>query len=159
MPMENLIKFPTGKPLALLLAVCLAATAGTAAAQEERKTKQTVAMSQQVYEKLSEVQELVEAKDYAGAENILREMRNSDRLSDYERAQIWNLTGYSYYLQERYDDAINAYEQVMRQPDLPEALQLAHQHERLFGQVIERYRLFLHQPVVARHRQQQRFGE
>ncbi|MEJ8569215.1 tetratricopeptide repeat protein [Elongatibacter sediminis] len=121
----DIAKRHTGKYTSLILAGFLLTAAATAVAQEDRKTKQTVAMSQQTYEKLTEVQELVEAKDYAGAENLLREMRGNERLSDYERAQIWNLTGYSYYLQERYSDAINAYEQVLRQPELPEALQLA----------------------------------
>jgi tetratricopeptide (TPR) repeat protein len=112
---------------ALLLAGCLALMlAPMAAAQEkERKTKQTVAMSQQVYEKLTEIQTMVEAKDYAGAQRLITEVRQKKGLSDYELAQIWNLTGYAYYLQERYEDAINAYEQVLRQPDLPEALQLS----------------------------------
>jgi tetratricopeptide (TPR) repeat protein len=46
-------------------------------------------------------------------------------LSDYERAQIWNITAYSYYLQERYGDAIRAYDQLLAQPELPEALLLS----------------------------------
>ena len=95
------------------------------AQQEERKTKQTAAMSQPVYEKLKKIQELVEAKDYSGADAILRDMRSNDKLSPYEKAQVWNLSGYSYYLQEKYKEAINSYEQVMRQEDLPEALMLA----------------------------------
>ncbi len=114
------------KRIAVLFASLSLLTASThlLAQQKERETKQTVAMSQQVYEKLSEVQELVEAKNYAGADAKLREMRANEKLSDYERAQIWNLTGYAAYLQEKYKEAINAYEQVLRQPDLPEALQL-----------------------------------
>jgi len=103
----------------------LAASFGLQAQDEDRKTKQTVAMSQQVYEKLTAVQEQVEAKNYAGAESLLREMRANEKLSDYERAQVWNLSGYSYYLQEKYPEAINAYEQVLRQPELPEALTLS----------------------------------
>jgi len=115
------------KPIAVLFASLSLLTASVPLlAQEpakERETKQTVAMSQAVYEKLTEVQEMVEAKNYAGADGILREMRANEKLSDYERAQIWNLTGYSAYLQEKYKEAIDAYEQVLRQPDLPEALQ------------------------------------
>jgi len=105
--------------------VLLSCCALVLAQDEERKTKQTAAMSQQVYEKLTKIQELVEAEDYKGAESLLRDMRADAKLTPYEKAQIWNLSGYSYYLQEKYKDAINAYEQVMRQPDLPEALLLA----------------------------------
>ncbi|MDZ4729066.1 MAG: tetratricopeptide repeat protein [Xanthomonadales bacterium] len=102
----------------------LAATASLSAQEKERETKQTVAMSQQVYEKLTEIQELVEAKNYAGASGLLREMRANEKLSPYERAQVWNLSGYAAYLQENYQEAINAYEQVLIQPELPEALTL-----------------------------------
>ncbi len=116
----KLIGFATAIVLALSLA-------GHALAQEEkeRKTKETVAMSQQVYEKLTEVQELIEAKDYATAQRQIDELRERRGLSDYERAQVWNITGYSYYLQERLADAIRAYDQVLAQPGLPEALLLS----------------------------------
>ncbi|MDT8319614.1 MAG: tetratricopeptide repeat protein [Xanthomonadales bacterium] len=118
------------KPIAILLSAllgsCVISTAMAAEDEDsDRKTKQTVAMSQQVYEKLTEIQELVEAKDYASAQIAIDELKLRKGLSDYEKAQVWNLSGYSYYLQERYGDAIRAYEQVLAQPDLPEALQLS----------------------------------
>ena len=91
----------------------------------EKKTKETVAMSQAVYEDLTEIQELVEAKDYASAQRLSDKLRTKKSLSPYELAQIWNLSAYSYYLQERYADAIKAYDQVMAQPELPEALMLS----------------------------------
>jgi len=96
-----------------------------AADDSKRETKQTVAMSQAVYEKLTAIQEAVEAQNYTQANALLTELRGAKKLSDYERAQVWNLSGYMYYLQERYPEAISAYEQVLAQPDLPEALQLS----------------------------------
>lgn len=112
--------------IALVFGALLLVTAGTAgAADEEKKTKETVAMSQAVYEDLTEIQELIEAKDYATAQRQIDELRGKKGLSPYELAQIWNITGYSYYLQERYVDAIRAYDQVMAQPELPEALMLS----------------------------------
>lgn len=92
---------------------------------EERETKQTVAMSQKVYEQLMVVQEQVEAKQYAQADTGLKALLAQEKLSPYEVAQIWNLTGYSYYLQERYPEAISAYDKVLAQPELPEALLLS----------------------------------
>jgi tetratricopeptide (TPR) repeat protein len=113
----------------IFAAILLASAAGVALAQEdrekERKTKETVAMSQQVYELLTEIQALVEAKDFATAQRQIDEVKVRKGLSDYERAQVWNLSAYSYYLQERYDEAISAYDQVLAQPDLPEALMLS----------------------------------
>ena len=117
--------------VALMTAILVLGVASTAMAQakaksdKEQKTKETVAMSQQVYEQLMEIQELMEAKDYAKAQVKIDDLRNQKRLSDYERAQIWNISAYSYYLQERLDDAIMAYDQVLAQPDLPEALQFS----------------------------------
>jgi len=112
----------------LLLALALGFAVQAALAQEdqqERKTKQTAAMSQKVYEELTAVQELVEAKNYAEAQGKLTDLQQRPKLTPYEKAQVWNLTGYSYYLQERYEDAIGAYEQVLKQEDLPEALMLS----------------------------------
>jgi tetratricopeptide (TPR) repeat protein len=112
---------------AVLCGVLLAGLSGQAMAQDdqERKTKETVAMSQQVYEKLAEIQELIEGKDYASAQRAIDELKVRKGLSDYERAQIYNINGYSYYLQERYADAIKAYDQVLATPGLPEALLLS----------------------------------
>ena len=81
-------------------------------------------MSQPVYESLVEAQELVEADDFQPALAKLEEMRSGKKkLSPYESAQIWNLQAYTYYLMEDYPKSISAYEMVLQQPELPEALQ------------------------------------
>jgi len=112
--------------VSIMAAALLLGAAGSVTAAEDsgkqRETKETVAMSQAVYEDLTEIQELIEAKDYATAQRKIDDLRGKKGLSPYELAQVWNITGYSYYLQEDYDAAIRAYEQVMAQPDLPEAL-------------------------------------
>ena len=111
---------------ATALLICSAASLWAQDSDEDKsRTKETVAMSQQVYEKLVEIQALIEAKDYATAQRQIDELREQRSLKDYERAQIWNINAYSYYLQERYADAIRAYDQVLAQPDLPEALLLS----------------------------------
>jgi tetratricopeptide (TPR) repeat protein len=116
-----------GKVTPALLAVMLSTTSALVFAQQsgERETKQTVAMSQKVYEQLTEVQTFVEDKQYAAADAGIKALLAQEKLSPYEIAQIWNLTAYSYYLQERYEDAIGAYAKVMQQPELPEALMLS----------------------------------
>ena len=122
-------KFKMKLIIACFLSVCLAGISSHTLAQDKdkgKKTKQTVAMSQKVYEKLTEIQELVEEKNYANAQRLIDDMgKGKSKLSDYERAQIYNLEGYSYYLQERYPEAIKSYEKVLAQPDLPEALVLS----------------------------------
>ena len=110
--------------VAILLAVSLASPVTAQDEKKTRKTKQTVAMSQPVYEALMEIQELVETDQHAAAQAKIKEIQQGKKkLSPYESAQIWNLSGYDYYLQERYPDAIRSYEQVLKQPELPEALQ------------------------------------
>ncbi|MFC1720026.1 tetratricopeptide repeat protein [Pseudomonadota bacterium] len=112
--------------ISIIAAALLLGTAGGVSAAEdsgkERETKETVAMSQAVYEDLTEIQELIEAKDYASGQRKIDELKGKKGLSPYELAQVWNISGYSYYLQENYAAAIKAYDQVMAQPDLPEAL-------------------------------------
>jgi len=82
-------------------------------------------MSQQVYEKLTEVQEYVEVEDYSSAQVRLNDLKANEKMSPYERAQVWNLQGYLYYLQENYKGALDAYEQLLSQPELPEGLVLS----------------------------------
>ena len=108
----------------LLVGVCVALAPAFAqdASSGGEKTKKTVAMSQQVFEKLTEAQQLIEAKQYSKGHAILKDLRGRPKLSVYEAAQIWNLTAYAYYLQERYKDSINAYEQVLKQGEIPEAI-------------------------------------
>ena len=106
------------------LSVMLASTAFSQDDGSERKTKETVAMSQQVYEQLVEVQELVEADSFQLALTKIQEIQQGKKkMSPYETAQIWNLQAYTYYLMEDYKKSIAAYENVLRQPELPEALQ------------------------------------
>jgi len=113
--------------LTILLSVTVVSTAVAQDQKDdgsERKTKETVAMSQQVYESLTEIQALVEAEDFPPALQLIKDLQGGKRkLSPYESAQIWNLQGYTYYLMEDYKSAIGSYQKVLQEPDLPEALQ------------------------------------
>ncbi len=115
-------RLPLLAVFAVILSVLVAIPA-TAQDKKERKTKQTVAMSQPVYEALMEIQAFVEAEDFVNAQASINKLQQKKRLSPYESAQIWNLSGYAFYLQEKYKEAIGAYNKVLQQPDLPEALQ------------------------------------
>ena len=108
----------------IIAALVLATGIGSAWAQEkdEGKTKKTVAMSQDVFEGLQEAQELIETKQYSNGHQSLKKLLGKPKLSPYEKVQIWNLTAYAYYLQERYQDAIKAYEKVPAQTEVPEAI-------------------------------------
>ena len=133
------IRYAIVKPLILrgaLLALTfvitpafIAATIPDAFAQDssgsgkERKTKKTPSMSEKVYKKLTEAQELIEAQNYDQGLAALADLAQQPKLSNYEKAQLYNYFAYTYFTLERYDDAIASYEKVLAQPDLPEALE------------------------------------
>ena len=107
----------------VFLSVLLTSPVAAQDKKKERKTKTTVAMSQPVYEALMEIQEFVEAEDFVNAQTAIKKLQEKKKLSPYESAQIYNLSGYAYYLQENYPEAIRVYYLVLAQPELPEALQ------------------------------------
>jgi tetratricopeptide (TPR) repeat protein len=99
------------------------AATSSKAGKGDPDTKVTVAMSQPVFEKLAQAQDLIDAKQYDAGRAILQGLRDGKKaLSSYEAAQVWNLTAYSFYLQERYPAAIKAYDKVLSQGELPQAL-------------------------------------
>lgn len=118
--------YPNIITLVLCFMVAFSTVITIAYAQDggERKTKKAPAMSEKVYKKLTEAQELIEANKFNEGLAALRDLEKDTHLSDYERAQTYNYFAYTYFTMERYDDAIKAYENVLRQPDLPEALEV-----------------------------------
>lgn len=89
---------------------------------DKRETKKAVAMSEKVYKKLTEAQALIEAKDYTAGLAALKELEQDPKLTPYEKAQTYNYFAYTYFTLERYAEAIQAYQNVLRQPELPEGL-------------------------------------
>jgi len=75
-------------------------------------------MRQRVYEKLSRAQEAVEAQDFEKAYDQLQDVEKIKDLSPNEAAQLYNAFGYTYFNQERYADAADAYEKVLQQEGL-----------------------------------------
>ncbi len=82
-------------------------------------TRETPAMRERVYSRLAEAQACSEMDDLVCAEELLQEVRDMDGLNSYEVAQMWNFYAFIYFGQDNYAEAINAYEMVLAQPDLP----------------------------------------
>jgi len=107
--------------VALVLAVPLAdgpSWSGLAFAQEggeEQETTQVSGISEKVYRKFAEAQELMEVDDYQGALKVLDELKNKKKLSATEAVQLYRIYGVLYFNQERYKDAIKAFETLLRQ--------------------------------------------
>ena len=105
---------------------------GAAIAQEQeqkkqRKTRRTPALRNKVYERLSEAQTLIEEKNYDQALRILRDMERETgkkALNSYELANLYNTYAFVYYTMEDYKAAQQAYFNVVKQPDIPLALEV-----------------------------------
>lgn len=104
---------------------------GSAVAQEaqqkERETRKTPALRNKVYERLAEAQAAAEAKDLAGAAKILDQMlagRRDNELNSYELANVYNLYAFIHYSNEDFASALQSYENVVKQPDIPLAMEI-----------------------------------
>ncbi len=123
--------FALGLAVVLWLGTPLAMPdSGSALAQEdnqdsERKTRKTPAMREITYKKLSESREFAEAEQYGEALEVLDRLVERSGLNSYELAQAYNFYGYIYFSQERFQDAINAYRNVLTQENLPLAMETA----------------------------------
>ena len=105
----------------------------TATAQDgsknERETRKTPALRNNIYEKLAEAQAFAEAKQYVEAEAVLNDMLDAtskkSKLNRYELANIYNTYAYLRYAVEDYDGALDYYQKVIDQrPEIPLALEI-----------------------------------
>ena len=108
--------------LSLGVVVATGYAPGALAAEEEKKqkTRRVPTISAPVFKKLEEAQELIDAKSYPQAEQIIQKMLDAGKGTRYngnERANLYNMLGYINFAQERYQPAIKAYEQVVVSPD------------------------------------------
>ncbi|MDP5052986.1 MAG: tetratricopeptide repeat protein [Congregibacter sp.] len=95
--------------------------------KEEQETRRTPALRNKVYEKLAEAQVAAEAKDMATAAAVLDAMlagRRDNELNSYELANVYNLYAFIHYSNEDYTSALQSYENVIEQPDIPLAMEI-----------------------------------
>jgi tetratricopeptide (TPR) repeat protein len=89
---------------------------GNASAQE------TYGINENVYRVMQEVQQAIDAESYEQALAGLENLRGNRRISEYEMAHSWNLTALVYYQQERYEEAIVAYGNIIDYEQIPDTL-------------------------------------
>jgi tetratricopeptide (TPR) repeat protein len=97
------------------------------AEKKQQETRRTPALRNKVYERLSEAQVFIEAKQYAEAIEVLQNMEEAGgkrALNSYELANLYNLFAFVYYSQEDYTAALGAYEKLVAQPDIPLAMEI-----------------------------------
>lgn len=100
----------------ILLSICLLFIVIGANAQSRSK----LAISQDVFEKMQEAQEMMDEKQYSQASSVLNAILQRPRMNSFELAQTWSLIGNLHFHQEDYDKAINAFKKAVEYPDLPE---------------------------------------
>lgn len=102
-----------------------AADANSAAQQEEAsaspRVRRTQTLREVVYEKLEDARNLADEEEYSGALDVLARLEKRKRNS-YERAMTYNMVAYVYTAQEKYDEAIIAYSQVLDIDNAPDSL-------------------------------------
>lgn len=106
---------------ALLLVLLLVSLPAPASAQ----TRKTAAMREKVYSKLSKAQEATETQDWEEAFDNLDDVGRMKDLSANEKAQLYTAYGYTYFAQEKYAESAEAYEKVLEQEELQEAMRLS----------------------------------
>ncbi len=110
------------------------------AAEEKKKTRKVPAMRERTYKKLAEAQLMVDPDSAPREEGepapvpkgtprdavkLLHELMGSRGLNSYEKAQIWNTLAFAYYTLDDMPSTINAYEQILKQGTISEALELS----------------------------------
>ena len=112
------LSFSVASVLALVLSWSISPVA-------QANTKGAFALSQQLYNQLEKVQAMIAEGQHANATGELNSLRSKNTLSGYEKAQVWNLTAYNFYLQNDFAAAVNAYNQVLQQPEIPAGLAIS----------------------------------
>ncbi len=96
----------------LLLACCLLLAASHAGAQ--------FSVSERTYKKLSQVEKLMEQKDYKAAAAILESLESSSANRKYELTLVYQAFGYLYYETNRHPKAIDYFEKSLTLNASPE---------------------------------------
>ena len=95
-------------------------------ASQKNKYRKARVLQSSTAKKITKVVEALERQDEEGKDDpdwitvkeILNELlANKDNLKSYDRSVMWNYWGYVYFSEEKYDKAMNAYEQLLNEPE------------------------------------------
>jgi len=111
---------------------------GQAIAQEKKKTRRVPAMRESTYKRLAEAQVMIDPESTPREEgepapvpkgtprdaiNLLLKLKDRRGLNSYELAQVWNTLAFGYYTIEDIPNTVGAYEQVLAQGTITQALE------------------------------------
>ncbi|MCS5635304.1 MAG: tetratricopeptide repeat protein [Myxococcota bacterium] len=109
--------------IAALLAFSFSLAGPDMADAEKKKTRsrKNFIPSQQVGKKLLKIQDLAETEDYAGALEILEPLSRKTRLKKFDKATVYQMMGYMLGAEERYAEALDAFEVALGVDYLPDS--------------------------------------
>ncbi|WP_419813403.1 tetratricopeptide repeat protein [Bacterioplanoides sp.] len=90
--------------------------------KKKRRVKRAQTLRPKIYKKLEQARVLADEKKYDEALASLTALEKRKRNS-YEKAMTHNMFAYVYFNQERFDDAIKSYQNVVATKNIPESLQ------------------------------------
>jgi len=93
-------------------------------AARNEKQKATGAIDAKTFEKLMEAQELTEADKHTEALAVLDALKAKGKISGYGKSQMWNFYAFIYASKEDFNNAIDAYKEVIAIEETPAALAL-----------------------------------
>lgn len=94
--------------------------------KDTRPKRKTPLLSAKTFQKIELAQSAIQVPDFVTGKEILDELKargDSGKLNSYEMAQVWNMYAFIAFSQEDYQRAIEAYEMIVKQPNIPWALQ------------------------------------
>jgi tetratricopeptide (TPR) repeat protein len=92
----------------------------------ERKTKRVPTLRSRVYDQLSRAQSLADAGKPVEAFEVLDNVKSKgSSMNSYEQAMMYNFYAFIHYEAENYDQAIEAFENVVQQQPIPETFEQA----------------------------------
>ncbi len=89
----------------------------------DREARDTPAMRERVYEPLAEAQACAEEQDFECAREQLERVRQMSDKNSYETAVMWQFYAFIYFEEDNTQGAMEAYENLLMQPDLPLGLE------------------------------------
>lgn len=96
------------------------------ATESVKKSKKVPAMRNRVYSQLARAQALSDKGDKIEGFEVLDDVKDRlDSLNSYERAMLWNFYGFMYYGNDDIGLAIDSFEQVINETNIPDSLKMS----------------------------------
>jgi len=108
------------------LSISSGAMAASKLNKDKRPKRKTPLLRAKIFKKIEAAQAAIQESDYPEAKEILDGLKargDAGKLNTYEIAQVWNMYAFIAFSKEDFPSAIKAYEKIVKQPDIPWAMQ------------------------------------